>query len=205
MPNYRIEDIRNIALAGHSQGGKTTLTEALLAAAGAIKQAGSISRGTTVSDHLPLEKEAGHSLSPALCHLRYQGIHVNLLDTPGYNDFLGRSLAVLPAVETVAIVINPCIGIGATTQRLMAWTKDRQLDRLLIINHIDEAPDRLAALLEELHEQFGRECLPLNLPADHGARVEDCFFISRVGPRIFPVSNRPIPRSSIRWWRSTRP
>ena len=176
MPNYRIEDIRNIALAGHSQGGKTTLSEALLAAAGAIKQPGSVSRGTTVSDHLMLEKKAGHSLSPALCHLHHQGTHINLLDTPGYNDFLGRSLAVLPAVETVAIVINPRIGIETTTQRLMAWSEDRNKTRLLIINHIDEAPDKLVELLAALREQFGRECLPLNLPAGRGTRVEDCFF-----------------------------
>ncbi len=176
MPDHRIEDIRNIALAGHSQGGKTTLTEALLAAAGAINQPGSVSRGTTVSDHLPLEKKAGHSLAPALCHLRHRGAHVNLLDTPGYNDFLGRSLAVLPAVETVAVVIHPRIGIDATTQRLMSWSAERRLDRLLIINHIDEYPDKLADLLAQLREQFGRECLPLNLPAERGSRVQDCFF-----------------------------
>ena len=98
--------VRNIALVGHAHSGKTTLTEELLALAGATRNAGSIEKGNTVSDFTDQEKRAGHSLDVAVCHLEHDGARINLLDTPGYPDFVGKTLAVLPAVETVAVVIN---------------------------------------------------------------------------------------------------
>ncbi len=175
MASYTTEQIRNLALTGHRQGGKTTLVEALLHAGGAIPQPGSVERGTTVSDYLPLEKRYQHSLAPALCHLDHDGCHINLLDTPGYNDLVGRALAVLPAVETVALVINANVGVDAYSQRIMDWVRERGLDPLIIINQIDGDAD-LEALTGEIQETFGRHCLPLNLPAAGRQRVLDCFF-----------------------------
>ena len=103
---YTTADIRNVCLVGPGQAGKTQLAEALLATGGAISHAGSVEKGDTVSDYNPKEKELGHSLYPSVCHLDHAGIHVNLIDTPGYRDFFGRAVAVLPAVETAAIVID---------------------------------------------------------------------------------------------------
>ena len=100
MATYSTEDIRNIALVGHASAGKTTLTEALLHAAGAIGSMGSVEKGNTVSDFDPQEKKHQHSLDTAVCHFDHQGVHVNLLDTPGYPDFMGRAISVLPAVDT---------------------------------------------------------------------------------------------------------
>ena len=170
------ESVRNIALVGHADAGKTTLTEALLALAGSIKSPGSVEKGNTVSDFSDQEKREGHSLEVSVCHLEHDGTTINLLDTPGYPDFVGRTLAVLPAVETVAVVINAQHGIEFVTEQIMAAASEQSLCRLIIVNKIDLAEAKPREILEQIREVFGRECLPLNLPAKGGDKVADCFF-----------------------------
>jgi elongation factor G len=176
VAQYSTGDIRNIALVGHAGAGKTTLTEALLARAGAIKAAGSVDRGNTVCDFSEQEKRLRHSLDVGICHLDHDGVRINLLDTPGYPDFMGRSLAVLPAVETVAVVINARTGVELVTQRIMEAAAARKLCRLIVVNQIDATDADLKGVFEQITESFGRACLPLNLPARSGAAVADCFF-----------------------------
>ena len=118
MP-YTTEQIRNVALAGHPGAGKTTLFEALLHAGGAIQTAGTIERGSTVSDFDAIEKERGHSIDAAIASTDHAGIHVNLIDTPGYPDFRGPTLSALAAVETVAIVVDADAGVEYGTRRMM--------------------------------------------------------------------------------------
>src|SRR5690348_16483392 len=104
--SYSTEQIRNVALAGHSSAGKTTLFEALLHAGGAIQTAGSVERGTTVSDFDPLEKDRKHSIGTSIASIDANGVHINLIDTPGSPDFRGPTLSALAAVETCAIVVD---------------------------------------------------------------------------------------------------
>src|SRR5262245_49133120 len=170
------ESIRNVAMLGHAGSGKTTLIEALLAKAGEIRSAGSVERGSTVCDFTDQEKRLRHSLDVHVCHLQHDGRAVNLLDTPGYPDFMGRSLAVLPAVETAAIVINAEYGVELVAQRMMAFAAERGLCRLIIVNKIDADGAKLEQLLSDLRLQFGQQCLPVNLPARRGQAVADCFF-----------------------------
>ena len=176
MASYSTEDIRNIVLVGHADSGKTTLIEAMLNRSGAISGEGSIERGSTVSDFDPQEKTLGHSLNSTIVSMDYHGGHINLIDTPGYPDFMGRALAVLPAVETCAVVINAQTGIEMVTRRMMEVAKNRDLDRLIIINKIDAEQVDLASLMTQIKEAFGSECLPINLPAENNQKVIDCFF-----------------------------
>jgi elongation factor G len=185
MSDYNAEDVRNIALVGHAGSGKTTLVEALLAATGVIPAPGSVARGTTVCDYDPLEKEHRHSLDIGITSFNAHGKHVNLLDTPGFPDFLGRSVSVLPAVETAAVVINAQAGIERITQRMMTVAKDRQLCRLIIINKIDAEGVDLEGLTADIRDTFGPECLPINLPANGGKEVVDCFFKLSDSPTDF--------------------
>ncbi|ANB18727.1 elongation factor G [Dokdonella koreensis] len=175
MP-YSTADIRNIALAGHAGAGKTTLFEALLLAGGAIQAAGTVERGSTVSDFDPMEKERKHSLQAAIAAIDRPGCHINLIDTPGLHDFRGPALAALDAVETVAVVVNAASGIEHSTRRLMEHARLRGDARLLVVNKIDQEGVDLAALVDALREAFGNECLPINLPAEGGRTVVDCFF-----------------------------
>src|SRR5467141_4039031 len=175
-----INHIRTIALVGQAGSGKTTLAEALLAKAGAVHAAGSVERGTTVCDYSPGEKQLRHSLKLAVASFdaktNGETTRIHLLDTPGYPDFLGQSLPALAAVETAAIVINAQNGIEMMTGRFMQWAAKRGLDRLLIVNKIDADNVDLEDLLERIQQTFGKECLPLNLPAGDRKKVSDCFF-----------------------------
>ena len=111
---YSTAQIRNVALAGHSGSGKTTLFEALLQAGGAIQAAGSVERGSTVSDFDPMEKTRGHSLNTAIASTDHAGIHVNLIDTPGFADFRGPTLSAFSAVSTVWPPAAPPLGPMST-------------------------------------------------------------------------------------------
>jgi elongation factor G len=176
MSDYNAEDVRNIALVGHADSGKTTLVEALLAATGVISEPGSVERGTTVCDSDALEKEQQHSLEVGITSFNAQGTHVNLLDTPGFPDFIGRSISVMAAVETAAVVINAEAGIETVTQRMMKVADNRSLCRIIVVNKIDGDGVDLEDLTSQIRDSFGTECLPINLPADGGKRVIDCFF-----------------------------
>jgi elongation factor G len=171
-----IERIRTIALVGQSGSGKTSLVEALLAKAGAIPAGGSVERGTTACDYTPLEKQLQHSLKLAVASFETKDTRIHLLDTPGYPDFLGNALPALAAVETAGIVINAQNGIEMMTGRFMQWAARRGLDRLIIVNKIDADNVDLEGLLERIQQTFGKECLPLNLPAGNCGKVSDCFF-----------------------------
>lgn len=172
--------IRTLALVGPQSAGKTSLAEALLVKAGAIGAAGSLERGTTVSDWDPLERKMAHSLNPAVMHMTHAGTRIHLIDTPGATDFVGQSLPALEAVETAAVVINAATwkvaGIDAMAVRMMEYAAERHLDRLIIVNKIDAAGAVLADLLADIQATFGKECLPLNLPDANGSKVVDCFY-----------------------------
>jgi len=171
-----VESIRTLALMGPAGAGKTSLAEALLVQAGAIASAGSLERGSTVSDHDVVERRMQHSLNSSVMHLSHGGCRIHLLDTPGAPDFLGQALPALEAVETAAIVINAANGIEPAAVRMMGYAAERELDRIIIVNRIDMPGVDLAGLLEQIQATFGKECLPLNLPDADGSKVVDCFF-----------------------------
>ena len=181
MPNTTsatpaVGNIRTLALVGPAAAGKTTLAEALLQHTGAMGAAGSVERGSTVSDHDALEIKAGHSLQSSVMHLDRGGCRIHLIDTPGAPDFIGQSLPALEAVETAAIVINAAAGIEPMAQRMMAYAAERGLDRLVIVNRIDAQDVDLSAVLADIQAAFGKECLPLNLPDAGATQVVDCFY-----------------------------
>ena len=181
MPNATsaapaVGNIRTLALVGPAAAGKTTLAEALLQHTGAMGAAGSVERGSTVSDHDALEIKAGHSLQSSVMHLDHGGCRIHLIDTPGAPDFIGQSLPALEAVETAAIVINAAAAIEPMAQRMMAYAAERGLDRLVIVNRIDAQDVDLSAVLADIQAAFGKECLPLNLPDAGATQVVDCFY-----------------------------
>lgn len=170
------EDLRTIALVGPAASGKTSLIEGLLAKAGVIATPGSIERGSTVCDFDPLEKQHKHSIRSAVTHLDWLGARVHILDTPGSADFVGEALCALEAVETAIVVVNAQAGIDPATRRMMQWAEARRLCRMIAINKIDGDNVDLPALVQAIQEIFGRQCLPINLPAHGGKSIVDCFF-----------------------------
>jgi elongation factor G len=176
MADYATPSIRTVALVGHGGAGKTSLAEALLARAGAIQVAGSVEKGTTVSDFDPLEKQFQHSLRASILHVDTPDARIHIVDTPGFPDFIGQAIGALDAVETAAIVVNAASGIEMITSRMMEWAAQRHLCRLVIVNKIDVENVDCEGVLEAIRATFGNECLPINLPAGGGKKVVDCFF-----------------------------
>ena len=176
MPSYTSADIRNLALVGHTGSGKTTLIEALLQAGGTLGKRGSVEAGDTVCDFTEEEIEHRHSLFTSIAHCDYAGKHINLLDTAGMPDFLGSAIAALPAVETAAVVVNAAAGVESITRRIMRIAEQRKLCRMIVVNRIDAENTDLAQTVEGIQQAFGDHCLPVNLPAEGGKKVLDCFF-----------------------------
>lgn len=178
---YTTTDIRNLALTGSAGTGKTTLAQTLLAQAAPAPGSppgtgnGSGQKGLGLGDFTDEEQAHGHTLYPHILHLDHKDRHINLIDTPGSPDFTGQALAVFPAVETVAVVISAQAGIESVTRRMMQRAARRRLCRMIIINKIDADNIDLPALLDAIHDTFGGQCLPINLPTDGGKAVIDCF------------------------------
>ncbi len=173
---YTTEGIRNLALVGHAGSGKTTLAESLLLDAGVINEAGVVEKGSTVTDFDELEQKHHHSLTAALASYDYCDTHINLIDTPGYPDFVGPTLSVLGAVETIAIVVNAQNGVESSTRRMMEAVKQRNLCAMIVVNRIDAEDVDLEAVYAQIQDTFGSECLAVNLPTSNGSDVVDCFF-----------------------------
>ncbi|MFZ1444987.1 MAG: elongation factor G [Candidatus Dechloromonas phosphoritropha] len=171
MSKYNTEAIRAMALVGHGASGKTSLAEAMLFATGTIPAKGSVERGSTVCDFDAQEKEVGHSLNSAIVNFAHEGTHIHLIDTPGYPDFSGQSIAALAGVDTALIVINAQNGVELMTERMMRHAGDRKLCRMIVINKIDADNLDLPGLVADIRERFGKQCMLLDLPAHDAADV----------------------------------
>src|SRR5687767_2046101 len=165
MPSYTTADIRNVLLVGHGGCGKTSLADALLFESKTVTRKGSVADGSSVSDFEKEEKEHKHSIYSAILHADHQGKRINIIDAPGSPDLIGQAIACLPAVETVAIVINATSGVEVVTRRIWEAAKTQNLPRAIIINKIDSPDVNLEGLVEKIRETFGSECLPINLPS----------------------------------------
>ncbi|MDY7009535.1 MAG: elongation factor G [Planctomycetota bacterium] len=175
MSAKKPQDIRNIALLGHGGAGKTILAEALLHAAGVTNRFGTIEDGTTVMDHTDLEKQSGHSVDPSIAHFDHNGKTINLIDAPGYPDFVGGAISALGGVDTAVIVISAHAGIEVNTRKLFSAAGQASLARAIVINKIDAENTDLPALLKAISETFGSAVKCMNLPTDGGKKVIDCF------------------------------
>ncbi len=173
MPNYTTSDIRNIAFVGHGAVGKTTLAEHILFEAGVVGRCGTVEDKNTTADFEVEEKEHGHSLSSAVLSFDHAGKRFNIIDTPGFPDFLGQAITALPAVEVAVIVVDATKGIQTVTRRMMKLAIERNLPRMIVVNKIDLPEADLEALVGQLKETFGDACTPINLPSAGRTRVVD--------------------------------
>ena len=174
MPSYTTADIRNVLLVGHGGCGKTSIADALLFETKAVTRKGSVADGSSFSDFEKEEKEHKHSIYSSVLYLDHLGKRINLIDAPGSPDLIGHAIAALPAVETVAVVINAQSGIEVVTRRMMEIARDRNLPRAIIVNKCDMPEVDLEGLVEQIRETFGTECLPINLPTGGGKAVVEC-------------------------------
>jgi len=168
MSKHKIDDIRNIVLCGHGSAGKTTLVDAILNKTGVVKRPASVDDGTSICDFDEEEKSHKYTIEAKVTHFDRAGKHFNLLDTPGYPDFIGQTIGAMRGVDTAAIVINAQSGIEVNTRRVFVEAAKAGLGRIIIINKMDSDNVDFPALLKDIKELFGPACVPLNVPVGHG-------------------------------------
>ncbi len=170
----KTSDIRNIILLGHGGSGKTSLAEAIMHKTGAINRLGSVDDKTSVCDYYDEEKEHSHSIVSAIIHTEHAGKTINIIDAPGYPDFIGAAIKPMPAVETALIVISAAAGIETNTRKLSEVAAQVGLPRIIVINKFDAENTDLTELLKNIRETFGRQCRLANMPATDKKSVIDC-------------------------------
>lgn len=164
MKTYDAKDIRNVLLVGHGGSGKTTLLEAMLFTAGAITRMGTVEDGNTVSDHDPDEQRKGISVSLAMAPVEWNGVKINVLDAPGYADFIGDVRSAIRAVDAVIVVVSAVDGVEVQTEAAWELAVEEGLPRAIFVNKLDRERADFQATLDQLVSSFGNQVAPFELP-----------------------------------------
>ena len=169
-----IDQIRNIVLLGHGGAGKTSLAEAILHKTGATNRLGSVDDKTSICDYFDEEKEHQHSILSALVHTNHAGILINIIDTPGYPDFVGPAITTIPAAETAVIVVSAAAGIETNTRKMFELAAKANMPKIIVINKLDAENVVFPELIKNIQDSFGTQCRCANLPDSDRASVIDC-------------------------------
>lgn len=169
MADYTIKDIRNIALISHARSGKTTLAEAILHNAGASSRFGNVEDGTTVSDYSDDEKERKISINASILNFAHQGKHINMIDTPGYADFIGEVLSCLTAVDSAIVLVDACEGVEVGTERVWGIANEHNLSRFVLINKMNKENIDFDKTFDGVKEKFGKGCVLVTMPIGSGS------------------------------------
>ncbi|WDV45452.1 elongation factor G [Clostridiaceae bacterium M8S5] len=185
MKNYGADKIRNVALLGHGGSGKTTLTEALLFSIGKLKRMGKVEEGTTISDYTKQEKNRQVSISTSLIPIEWEDHKFNVLDTPGYFDFVGEVYSALKVVMGAVIVVDASAGIEVGTEKSWKYTRDRNLPTILFINKMDKDNVNIDKLINELRDKFGKSVVPFQMPVGSANDFKGLVNIADMKAKIF--------------------
>ncbi|HVR41622.1 MAG TPA: elongation factor G [Thermoanaerobaculia bacterium] len=164
MKVYSSSDIRNVAIVGHNDTGKTTLVSQLLFNAGAITRLGRVEDGTTVTDFDPDEIERKHSISTAIACVEWKDKKINLLDTPGFGIFIMEAKSAMRVADSTAIAVSGVTGVEVTTEKVWKFAEEFQLPRIIIINKLDRERSSFTRALESLQKKFGKNVVPIQIP-----------------------------------------
>jgi elongation factor G len=168
MKTYQPADIRNVAVVGHATSGKTMLTEAMLACAGVINRMGATTNGSTVSDYHEEEQERQISVHATLLHCDWQGKKFNLIDTPGYLDFISEGLGALRVADLALVVVHAQQGIGVGTDKVWESATQNAIPKVIVVNCLDKEEANFDKILGDLRQRFGERVFPLAVPVNPG-------------------------------------
>src|SRR3954453_23104588 len=164
MKVYSGSEIRNVAVVGHNDTGKTTLVTQLLFNAGAITRLGRIDDGTTVTDFDQDEMDRKHSISTAVAFAEWQNSKINFIAPPGFGIFLMEARAALRVADSAAIVVSGVTGVEVTTEKVWKFADEYALPRLVIVNKLDRERASFSRTLDALQKKFGKQVTPIQLP-----------------------------------------
>ena len=179
MKKYDTGDLRNLAVVGHGATGKTTLVEAMLALGKEINRMGTIDTGTTVSDYHPGEKERQISIHSTPLHMAWGSKKFNLIDAPGYSDFIGESIGSLAVVDMAAVLIHAVNGIEVGTETMWATATELGIPKVLVVNGFDREHTKFDDILNQAKKRFGKNVLPMQLPVNAGPNFNQIIDVLR--------------------------
>src|SRR5881394_1889292 len=168
MQTYQPGDIRNFAIVGHASSGKTLLSEAMLVCGGVIHRMGSIAGSTTVSDYHESERQRKISVQASLLHTEWLGKKFNIIDTPGYLDFISEGLGALRVGDFALVVIHAQHGIGVGTDQAWRYASQFEIPKMIVINGMDRENLDFETILAQCRSRFGNRVFPLNIPLNPG-------------------------------------
>jgi len=186
MENYQSGQIRNVVLLSHTGAGKTSLSEAMLFQSKAITRIGKVDDGATTSDYEPEEVKRKISISTSLLPFEWNKTKVNILDAPGYADFVGEVKAALRVAEGAVIVVCAASGVEVGTELVWKYAEDKGVPRILFINKIDRENADFFKTLEQLQTTFGRKCVPIQLPIGSESSFEGVLDLTSTRPSDAP-------------------
>ncbi len=168
MKTYQPADLRNFAIVGHASSGKTMLAESMLMCGGVINRMGRIADGSTVSDYHVAEKNRQISVSASLLHLDWTGKKFNIIDSPGYLDFISEGLGALRVSDFALVVVHAQHGLGVGTERVWNYATNYGIPKFIAVNAMDKENVDFDATVKQLQERFGRHVFPLAVPLNAG-------------------------------------
>lgn len=180
------KNIRNLALLGHSGSGKTTLVETMLFESDALTRRGLVEEGSTSSDYTNIEKERGNSIFSSLLHVNWRGNKINLIDTPGLDDFVGEVISTLKVVDTAMLVVNAKNGVEVGTELVWEYVERFETPAMFVINQLDHEKADYASSLEQLTQRFGNKILPVQYPLNPGTGFNTIVDALRLTMYVFP-------------------
>ena len=173
MDQFSTSQLRNVVLLSHSGAGKTSLAEAMLHTAKGTNRLGTVEDGNTVSDHEPEEQRRQTSLQTSVLPCVWKGQKINLLDTPGYAEFLGEMLSGLRAADAAVLVVSAPAGVEVGTDQMWRRLRESELPLLIFVNKMDRENASFAGVLAQIRERLGRQCVALDLPVGAEAQFKD--------------------------------
>ena len=168
MKDYAAKDIRNFALVGHGASGKTMLSEAMLASGGEINRIGSIESGSTVSDYHHDEHDRQISIHSSPLHVEWEGTKFNVIDSPGYLDFIGETISSLAVVDLAVVTVHAVNGIEVGTEQVWNYANDYGLSKIIVVNGLDREHTKFDQVLQQAKDHFGSNVFPMQLPVNSG-------------------------------------
>jgi len=196
MQQYGLENIRNLVLMSHCGAGKTSTSEAILFTAGVVKRLGRVDDGTTTSDYDPDEVKRKISLNLAMLPCEWKGAKINVIDTPGYSDFVGEVKAAIRVSEGAIIVICAASGVEVGSEQVWAYSEEANLPRLILVNKMDRENADFYRTVGELQSKLSPRCIPVQLPI--GAQADFQGIVDLLTMKSYsgsPVKEAEIPSS----------
>ena len=180
MPEFDTSHVKSIVLLGHAGSGKTTLAECMLYEAGLITRRGNIAEKNTVGDYYELEQERGNSIFSKLMHTKWRGYKINILDTPGYDDFVGEVISALRVADTGVMLLNAAMGVEVTTDIIWQYTEQFKTPMIFAVNKLDDDRADFDKVVQEAKNHFGNKVTVVQYPRQQGAGFHEIIDVLRM-------------------------